>query len=88
MSKITMAAAGAIGYLLGSRAGREKYDRLTEKAESLWNNPKVQQGTRRAKQKAAEVADDKGLDVDNNTLNGDDNSFDAGQGQHRDQFDV
>ncbi|MGB3763078.1 MAG: hypothetical protein WA966_07635 [Ornithinimicrobium sp.] len=58
MSKLTMAAAAAVGYVLGARAGRERYDQLSEKAESLWNNPKVQQGKRRAQQKADEVTSD------------------------------
>ncbi|CAN5362061.1 hypothetical protein BH23ACT6_BH23ACT6_22510 [soil metagenome] len=92
MSKITMAAAAAVGYVLGSRAGRERYDKLAEKAESVWNNPKVQQGTRRAKQKAEEVSshDDNGTDAAGN--NGLDsfgaNSAGTGQSQDRDQFNV
>ncbi|MGB5935844.1 MAG: hypothetical protein WBG76_08265 [Ornithinimicrobium sp.] len=64
MSKITMAAAGAIGYVLGSRAGRERYDQITEKAQSVWNNPKVQKGKRRAQKKAEQAADDQGLTSD------------------------
>lgn len=58
MSKLTMAAAAAVGYVLGARAGRERYDELSQKAESLWNNPKVQQGKRRAQHKAEEVTSD------------------------------
>lgn len=58
MSKITMAAAAGVGYVLGARAGREKYDQLAEKAESLWNNPKVQKGKRRAEEKAKNATSD------------------------------
>ncbi|MGC1208923.1 MAG: hypothetical protein WA880_13290 [Ornithinimicrobium sp.] len=58
MSKLTLAAAGAVGYVLGARAGRERYEALSEKAESLWNNPKVQKGKRRAQNKASEVTSD------------------------------
>jgi len=52
MSKITMAAAAAAGYVLGARAGRERYDQIVQKAEGAWNNPKVQKGKRRAQEKA------------------------------------
>ncbi len=58
MSKLTLTAAAAVGYVLGARAGRERYDQLSEKAESLWNSPKVQQGKRRAQEKADEVTSD------------------------------
>ncbi len=58
MSKLTMAAAAGIGYVLGARAGRERYDALSEKAESLWNNPKIQKGKKRAEEKANEMTSD------------------------------
>ncbi|MGB3258647.1 MAG: YtxH domain-containing protein [Ornithinimicrobium sp.] len=58
MSKITLAAAAAAGYVLGARAGRERYDQLSERVESLWSNPKVQEGKRRAQRKAEEVTSD------------------------------
>lgn len=43
MSKLTMAAAAAAGYVFGARAGRERYEQISEQASSLWNNPKVQE---------------------------------------------
>lgn len=30
------------GYVLGTRQGREQYDKIVEKAQTLWRNPKVQ----------------------------------------------
>ncbi|MGB5952837.1 MAG: YtxH domain-containing protein [Ornithinimicrobium sp.] len=83
MSKITMAAAAAVGYVLGSRAGRERYDQIAEKAQTVWNNPKVQQGTRRAKQKAEDVADEKGLSSDDTS-----SDFSADGGQDKGTFNV
>lgn len=50
MSKITLAAAGAVGFLLGSRAGRAPYEKFVGEAQRLRNDPKVQH-------KAAEVRD-------------------------------
>lgn len=56
MSKITLAAAAAIGYVFGTRAGRERYEQISEKASSLWNNPKVQEQAGKAQELAKERA--------------------------------
>ncbi|NRQ49039.1 hypothetical protein [Aeromicrobium stalagmiti] len=42
MKKLTLLAAAAAGYVLGSRAGRERYDQIATQATKAWNNPKVQ----------------------------------------------
>ncbi|MHA7154543.1 YtxH domain-containing protein [Arthrobacter sp. TMN-50] len=42
-NKLVFAAGMAAGYVLGSRAGRESYEKLKTKADELWNNPKVQE---------------------------------------------
>jgi hypothetical protein len=59
--KITLLAGGAIGYVLGTRAGRQRYDQIKAQAQSLWNNPKVQEKATQAqdfaKEKAPEVKD-------------------------------
>ena len=56
MSKTSMLAAAAVGYVLGARAGRERYDQITEKAHGFWENPKVRQAAADAKDVAAEQA--------------------------------
>lgn len=43
------------GYVLGSRQGREQYDKIVAKAQSLWGNPKVQD----AAEKVQHVAEEK-----------------------------
>jgi len=57
--KITLLVGGAVGYVLGTRAGRERYDEIVSQARGLWENPKVQekaqQATDLAKEKAPEV---------------------------------
>jgi len=57
--KITLLAGTAIGYVLGTRAGRERYEQIKSQAQSLWGNPKVQEKAAAAqdfaKQKAPEV---------------------------------
>ena len=42
-NKLVFAAGMAAGYVLGSRAGRDSYDKLKTRADELWNNPKVQE---------------------------------------------
>ncbi|MCE0485980.1 hypothetical protein [Ornithinimicrobium sediminis] len=48
MSKIMLAAAAAAGYVFGTRAGRERYDQLSEKAQGLWQKPSVQRAAEKA----------------------------------------
>jgi hypothetical protein len=40
--KILFVAGLGIGYVLGTRAGREQYERLKAQAARLWNDPRVQ----------------------------------------------
>jgi hypothetical protein len=56
MSKLGMLAAGAVGYVLGARAGRERYDQIVYQAQRLWTNPKVQRAAGEAQERAREVA--------------------------------
>jgi hypothetical protein len=56
MSKLGMLAAGAVGYVLGARAGRERYDQIAYQAQRLWTNPKVQQVASEAQDRAREAA--------------------------------
>ena len=43
MKKLMLLGAGAVGYVLGARAGRERYDQIAEQAQKLRTNPKVQE---------------------------------------------
>jgi hypothetical protein len=59
--KILLVVGLGVGYVLGSRAGREKYDELVAKAQKFWNDPRVQTQVSNAgdfvKEKAPDVAD-------------------------------
>ena len=48
MRKTTALVAGGIGYVLGARAGRERYDQIVALAQRVSGNPKVQQTARQA----------------------------------------
>ncbi|MDI3329433.1 MAG: hypothetical protein QJR09_01710 [Micrococcus sp.] len=58
---ITLGFGAAIGYLLGSREGRQNLDKFAKNAQKLWNDPKTQEQVHRAastvKDKAPGVAD-------------------------------
>ena len=59
MSKLTILAAAAVGYVLGARAGRERYEEIAEAARGLWTNPTVQ----RQKDRTQEAAVRKGREA-------------------------
>jgi hypothetical protein len=43
MRKVTAVAVGTVGYLLGARAGRERYEQIVTQARRLWRDPRVQE---------------------------------------------
>lgn len=55
MSKISMLAAGAAGYVLGTRAGREQYDKMATQARKVWRDPKVQRKAGQAQEAAGDL---------------------------------
>jgi hypothetical protein len=56
MKKLMFLGAGAIGYVLGAKAGRERYEQITEQAQKLRQNPKVQEKVGEARTKAQDAA--------------------------------
>lgn len=59
--KILFVAGLGLGYVLGTRAGREKYDELKTAALKVWNDPRLQKQVDAVedfvKDKAPEVAE-------------------------------
>ena len=59
--KILLVTGLAVGYVLGTRAGREKYEQIKATANKFWNDPRVQRQVNQAedfvKDKAPEVAE-------------------------------
>lgn len=45
----------ATGYVLGSRAGRERYEQIVRASRRLWDHPAVQGAAGVARAKAGEV---------------------------------
>ncbi len=48
MKKLLLLAAGGIGYVLGARAGRGRYDQIANLAGKVKNDPHVQDAAHRA----------------------------------------
>ena len=61
MRKLFLLAAVGVGYVLGARAGRERYEQIMGTVDKVRNDPRVQEKTQQAmdvaKQQAPVVAD-------------------------------
>lgn len=56
MSKLTLLAGLGAGYVLGARAGRERYEQIASKVQALLNDPRVQEKASQAQHLAKEKA--------------------------------
>lgn len=54
--RLTFVAGLAVGYVLGTRAGRERYERLRQAAQRFADNPAVRNATESAAQTGREAA--------------------------------
>ncbi|WP_207769393.1 hypothetical protein [Nocardioides currus] len=52
MKKLLLLAVGGIGYVLGARAGRERYDQIAGLATKVKNDPRVQDAAHQAAETA------------------------------------
>lgn len=52
MKKLSLLAAGGIGYVLGARAGRGRYDQIAGLATKVKNDPRVQDAAHQAAETA------------------------------------
>jgi len=59
--KILFATGIAVGYVLGTRAGRERYEQIKKAADRFWGDPRVQRQVDKVdgyvREKAPEVAE-------------------------------
>ncbi len=54
MGKLLILAGVGAGYVLGARAGRDRYDQIAGTAQQLWGHPQVRGGARRAQHAVSE----------------------------------
>jgi gas vesicle protein len=50
MRKLTILTAGGIGYVLGAKAGRTRYEQIRSTARRVAGNPQVQKAARHAQE--------------------------------------
>jgi hypothetical protein len=56
-SRTVFLAGGIVGYVLGARAGRERYEQIAAMARRIANMPPVQHATEAAATQATQLAD-------------------------------
>jgi hypothetical protein len=56
MKKLSLLAAAGVGYVLGARAGRARYEQIASGARRVAGNPKVQAAAGRAQETVAQQA--------------------------------
>jgi hypothetical protein len=56
MKKLMVVGAAAAGYVLGAKAGRERYEQIVTQAQKLRTNPTVQKKVDEAKHVAKDAA--------------------------------
>ncbi|MEZ0166170.1 YtxH domain-containing protein [Kineococcus sp. LSe6-4] len=56
VGKVLLLAAAGAGYVLGARAGRERYEQISSSVGRLWGNPKVQSRVGDLEDKAGDLA--------------------------------
>ncbi len=58
--KMSLLVAMGAGYVLGARSGRERYDQIVNKAQQVWQDPRVQDAADKVQHAAQEAADRSG----------------------------
>jgi hypothetical protein len=56
MSKLSLLVAAGAGYVLGSRAGRQRYEQIAATARKVAGNPRVQSVAHKAQDAASQQA--------------------------------
>jgi hypothetical protein len=56
IKRLPLLVAGGIGYVLGAKAGRERYEQLRAQFDKVRNDPRVQEKTQQAVDLAKEKA--------------------------------
>lgn len=62
-SKLALVVGIGVGYVLGTRAGRERFEEIRGKAKELWQSDDVQQAVHSAQEKVTAVAKEQGAKV-------------------------
>ena len=63
MKKLLLIGAAAAGYVLGTKAGRERYEQIKRQSSKVWNSEPVQHGVHEAEGVAKHAASAAGSKV-------------------------
>lgn len=87
MNKLTLLVAGGVGYVLGARAGRERYEQIKRMATRVKEDPRVQEKAQQAADTVKDVAKEKGPVVKDKVVSAASTAADkvtpSGNGNHR-----
>jgi len=56
MKQLMFLTGAAVGYVLGTRAGRERYEQIKKTAQDLWAHPSVQSAAESVREQASLAA--------------------------------
>ncbi|GAA4429092.1 hypothetical protein GCM10023169_30990 [Georgenia halophila] len=63
MGKMTFIVGAGIGYVLGARAGRGRYEAIKGAGTKVWENPKVQRNVNKVESRVSDIARERGSAV-------------------------
>lgn len=62
-TKAAFLIGGAVGYVLGTRAGREQFEKIRSQAQKVWEDPRVQGTVTDVEQRASSLVREKGPEI-------------------------
>ena len=62
-TKLAFIIGAAVGYVLGTRAGREQFEKIRSSARQLWEDPRVQSTFEDVEQRASDLMKEKGPEL-------------------------
>lgn len=62
-TKLAFLVGGAVGYVLGTRAGREQFEKIRTSAREMWQDPRVQSTVEDVEHRASGLMKEKGPEL-------------------------
>lgn len=62
-TKLAFIIGAGVGYVLGTRAGREQFEKIRSSARQMWEDPRVQSTVEDMEQRASELMKEKGPEL-------------------------